>query len=161
MVKEGKLWWKKHIEARYFSNVCIDTDSLAQEFPRILRRIKELAMELIFVEPSVSEESLDYMAPLFLALIVITKTKGLDNELDPTLTTMDRHRREVERKYPLNAHVKALLVIGPGFHESVDYELPTDEDRLCTGSDVDFDSDEGVDPAQASDEADGGDAMQD
>lgn len=52
MVKEGKIWWKKHIEARYFSDVCIDRDSLAREFPRIMRRIKELQMEFIFAEPS-------------------------------------------------------------------------------------------------------------
>ncbi|KAG5570907.1 hypothetical protein H5410_060673, partial [Solanum commersonii] len=34
VVKEGKIWWKKHTEARHFSNVCIDRDSLAREFPR-------------------------------------------------------------------------------------------------------------------------------
>ncbi|KAG5594669.1 hypothetical protein H5410_035901 [Solanum commersonii] len=45
MVKEGK-----HIKARYFSYVCIDKDSLAREFPQILRQIRELHMEFIFVE---------------------------------------------------------------------------------------------------------------
>lgn len=31
--KEGKSWYKKHMEASYFSDVCIDRDSLACEFP--------------------------------------------------------------------------------------------------------------------------------
>ncbi|KAG5631406.1 hypothetical protein H5410_003123 [Solanum commersonii] len=33
VVKEGKLWWKKHTKARYFSDVCIDKDNFAREFP--------------------------------------------------------------------------------------------------------------------------------
>ncbi|KAH0781965.1 hypothetical protein KY290_001563 [Solanum tuberosum] len=51
VTKEGKAWYKKHTEASYFSDVCIDRDSLALEFPQILRRIRELGMEFIFAEP--------------------------------------------------------------------------------------------------------------
>ncbi|KAH0782160.1 hypothetical protein KY290_001758 [Solanum tuberosum] len=41
VTKEGKAWYKKHTEASYFSDVCIDRDRLAREFPQILRRIRE------------------------------------------------------------------------------------------------------------------------
>ncbi|KAH0650056.1 hypothetical protein KY284_029968 [Solanum tuberosum] len=51
VTKEGKAWWKKYTEASYFSDVCIDRDSLEREFPQILRWIRELHMEFIFVEP--------------------------------------------------------------------------------------------------------------
>lgn len=130
------------------------------------------------------------MAPLFPAPIDITKTKGPDNEFSPTLTAAERYRRDklimarmyglemlryqngcrastgvqlgdVERRYPLNTHAKAWLGIGPAFHESLDDDIPTDEDRLHTSSNVDSDSDEEVDPAQAGGEADGGDAVED
>lgn len=113
----------------------------------------------------VPEENVDYMAPLFPAPVDITRTKGLDTEFSPTLTTAERNRRDelimarmyglemlrhqngclastdvqlgdVERRYPLNAHAKALLGIGLEFHEPVDDDIPTDEDRLRTGSDV-------------------------
>ncbi|KAG5605138.1 hypothetical protein H5410_026630 [Solanum commersonii] len=33
VTKEGKAWWKKHTEALYFFDICIDRDSLAREFP--------------------------------------------------------------------------------------------------------------------------------
>ncbi|KAG5577163.1 hypothetical protein H5410_057297 [Solanum commersonii] len=49
--KEGKAWYKKHTEATYFSDVCIDRDRLSREFPHILRRIRELGMEFIFADP--------------------------------------------------------------------------------------------------------------
>lgn len=39
ITNEGKTWWKKHTEARYFSDVCIDKDNLAWEFLGILRQI--------------------------------------------------------------------------------------------------------------------------
>ncbi|KAG5590403.1 hypothetical protein H5410_040917 [Solanum commersonii] len=38
------------MEVSYFSDICIDRDNLEQEFPQILRRIKELRMEFIFAE---------------------------------------------------------------------------------------------------------------
>ncbi|KAG5619827.1 hypothetical protein H5410_005045 [Solanum commersonii] len=50
VTKEGKSWYKKHTEASYFSDACIDRDSLAREFPQILRRIRELGMEFVFAE---------------------------------------------------------------------------------------------------------------
>uniref|UniRef100_M1DSN9 Uncharacterized protein n=1 Tax=Solanum tuberosum TaxID=4113 RepID=M1DSN9_SOLTU len=33
VTKKGKAWYKKHTEASYFLDVCIDRDSLACEFP--------------------------------------------------------------------------------------------------------------------------------
>ncbi|KAG5630283.1 hypothetical protein H5410_002000, partial [Solanum commersonii] len=51
VTKEGKVWYKKHTEASYFSNVCIDRDmSLVWEFPQILRRKRELRMDFIFAK---------------------------------------------------------------------------------------------------------------
>ncbi|KAG5591344.1 hypothetical protein H5410_041858 [Solanum commersonii] len=50
VTKEGKAWYKKNTEASYFSDVCINRDSMAHEFPQILRRIRELGMEFIFTE---------------------------------------------------------------------------------------------------------------
>uniref|UniRef100_M1DH54 Putative plant transposon protein domain-containing protein n=1 Tax=Solanum tuberosum TaxID=4113 RepID=M1DH54_SOLTU len=334
VVKEGKVWWKKHTRARYFSDVCIDRDSLAREFPQMLRLIRKLHMEFIYAElgecnlhmvrefyanwapnarsqfvtvrgvnvpitpagindilgtpqdtdplvltglnirPSyrvirhtlcgpqsmvkwtknskkryhqslpyahmlrearvyalmtatelnvkvvlksamrkaqghkghryafgglitrmcrvagVPEENVDYMAPLFPAPVDITRTKWTDTEFGPILTTADRHRRDelimarmyglemlrhlngclastymqlgdVERRYMLNAHDKALLGIGLVFREQVDDDIPTDEDSLRTSSDVESNSDEKVDPAQAGDEVKGGDVMED
>ncbi|KAG5581535.1 hypothetical protein H5410_052162 [Solanum commersonii] len=52
VTKEGKAWYKRHTKASYFSDVCIDKDSLAHEFPQILRQIRELGMEFIFAEPA-------------------------------------------------------------------------------------------------------------
>jgi len=101
------------------------------------------------------------MAPLFPTPVDSTRTKGPDTEFGPTLTTAERHRRDelimarmyglemlrhqngwqastdeqlgdIERRYPLNAHVKALLGIGPAFHEPVDDDIPTDKERLHT-----------------------------
>ncbi|KAH0665072.1 hypothetical protein KY285_026278 [Solanum tuberosum] len=339
VTKEGKAWYKKHIEATYFSDVCTDRDSLAREFPQILRRIMELWMEFIFAEPNahgprvirqlgargkipfcdgtpqdtdplvltglnirppyqsvrhtlcgpqpmvqwtkhsgkryhqslpyahmlretrvwlkvvmnylisglhytditrnrlclvyalrtgtelniraflkstmrkarvhkgnwytfgglitkmcrtagVPEENVDYMEPLFPAPVDITRTKGLDTEFGPAITTVERHRRdklimarmyglemlhhqngclastdmqlgEVERRYSLNDHAKALLGISPVFREPIDNDIPTDKERFRTSSDVESDSDEEVDPTQAGDEANGGDATED
>ncbi|KAH0636011.1 hypothetical protein KY285_035712 [Solanum tuberosum] len=42
----------------------------------------------------VPEENLDYMAPLYPTLVDITRTKGLDTDFGPTLTTVERHRRD-------------------------------------------------------------------
>ncbi|KAG5611782.1 hypothetical protein H5410_023063 [Solanum commersonii] len=50
VTKEGKAWYKKHTEVTYFSNVCIDRDSLAREFLQILSQIRELRREFIFAE---------------------------------------------------------------------------------------------------------------
>ncbi|KAG5630183.1 hypothetical protein H5410_001900 [Solanum commersonii] len=120
----------------------------------------------------------------------ITRTKGPDTDFGPTLTTVERYRRdklimarmyglemlchqnggrvstdlrlgEVERRYHLNDHAKALLGIGPEFCEPIDNDILTNEERLWTSSDVDSDSEEEIDPAHAGDEADGGDAMLD
>ncbi|KAH0669439.1 hypothetical protein KY285_025463 [Solanum tuberosum] len=138
----------------------------------------------------VPEENIDYMAPLYPAPVDITRTKGLDTEFGLTLTTAERHRRdelimarmyglemlrhqndchdstdmqldEVERRYPLNDHARALLGIGPEFWEPIENDIPTDEENMHTVSNVDSDSEEEIDPAQTDDEVDGGDAMED
>uniref|UniRef100_M1DSZ7 Uncharacterized protein n=1 Tax=Solanum tuberosum TaxID=4113 RepID=M1DSZ7_SOLTU len=138
----------------------------------------------------VPEEILDYMAPLYPVSVDITRTKWSDIKFGPTLTTVERHKRDelittrmygleilrhqngsrastdlqlgkVERRYPLNDHAKALLGIGPEFCESVDNDISTDEEHARTSSDVDSDSEEVIDPVQAGDEADGDDAMED
>ncbi|KAG5606846.1 hypothetical protein H5410_028338 [Solanum commersonii] len=137
----------------------------------------------------VPKDNVDYMALLFAAPMDITRTKGPDIEFGPTLTTAEHHRRDelimarmyglemlrhqngclastdmqlgdVERRYPLNAHAKALLRIGPEFREPIDDDIPIVEERLRTSSDVEFDYDEDVDPAQAGDEVEWGDAME-
>ncbi|KAH0781553.1 hypothetical protein KY290_001151 [Solanum tuberosum] len=138
----------------------------------------------------VLEENLEYMAPLFQASVDITRTKGPDTEFGPNLTIVERHRRDelimarmydlemlrhqngylsstdmqlgdVERRYTMNDHAKALLGIAPTFREPVNNDILTDEEHLRTSSDVEFDSDEEVGPAQVGDEADGRDAMED
>ncbi|KAH0729637.1 hypothetical protein KY290_000765 [Solanum tuberosum] len=124
----------------------------------------------------VPDENLDYVAPLYPTPVDITQTNELDTEFGPTLTTAERHRRdelimarmynlemlrhqngchastdmqlgEVERRYPLNDHARALLGIGLAFREPVDNDIPTDEEHARTGSDVDSDSEEEIDPA--------------
>ncbi|KAG5610826.1 hypothetical protein H5410_022107 [Solanum commersonii] len=144
VVKEGKVWWKKHTEER-------------------LGFIRGTGMLLVALLPEcvvlqVFRKSVDYMAPLFPALVDITRTKGIDTEFRPIPTTNDRHRRDelimarmyglemlrhqngclvstymqlgdVERRYMLNAHDKALLGIGFVFREPVDDDISTDEDR--------------------------------
>ncbi|KAG5620757.1 hypothetical protein H5410_005975 [Solanum commersonii] len=244
---------EKAHQASYFFDVCIDRDSLALEFPQILRQIHEMHMKFIFAElgecnlhvvhefyanwapnarshfvtvhgglaedcdalfdtgttlhryhlgldlfgiylddghRGVPEEHVDYMAPLFLAPLDITRTNGPDPEFAPTLTTAERHRRDelimarmydlemfrhqngclastdmhlgdVERRYPLNAHAKVLLGIGPEFREPVNDDISTVEERFHTSSNVKSDFDKEVDPTQVGDEAEGDDAMED
>uniref|UniRef100_M1DCP2 Putative plant transposon protein domain-containing protein n=1 Tax=Solanum tuberosum TaxID=4113 RepID=M1DCP2_SOLTU len=175
-------------EARVWLNIVMHCSTPGLHYTNITR--DRVCLIYYLMTPSVPEERLDYMAPLFLAPVDITKTKGPDNEFGPTLTTAEHHRRdelimarmyglemlhhlngcrassdvqlgEVERRYPLNAHAKSLLGIGLAFHEPMDDDIPTDDDRLHTGSDVDFDSEtEEVDTALAGDEGDGGDATE-
>ncbi|KAK4734071.1 hypothetical protein R3W88_008332 [Solanum pinnatisectum] len=138
----------------------------------------------------VPKENVDYMAPSFPTPVDITRTKGPDTEFGPTLTIVERHPcdelimarmynlemlrhqngcrvstntqlGEFERCYPLNDHAKALLGIGPEFCEPIDNDISTDEERFHTSSDVESDYDEKIDPAQAGDEVEEGDAMKD
>ncbi|KAK4734815.1 hypothetical protein R3W88_009076 [Solanum pinnatisectum] len=103
----------------------------------------------------VPEENVDYIAPVYPALVDITRTKGPDTVFGPTLTTVEHHRRdefimarmyglemlhhqngcrtstdiqlgEVAKLYPLNDHIKTLLGIGHKFRELVDNDIPTD-----------------------------------
>ncbi|KAG5605644.1 hypothetical protein H5410_027136 [Solanum commersonii] len=71
------------------------------------------------------------------------------------------HLGEVERRYPLNDHARALLGIGPEFRAPIENDIPTDVENMHTGSDVDSDSEEEIDPAQTDDKVDGGNAMED
>uniref|UniRef100_M1DHJ7 Uncharacterized protein n=1 Tax=Solanum tuberosum TaxID=4113 RepID=M1DHJ7_SOLTU len=124
----------------------------------------------------VPKEQLDYMAPLYPASVDITQTKGPYTEFGPTITMAEHHRRdelimarmyglemlrnqngchastnmdvgEVERRYPLNDHARALLGIGPEFREPIEIDILTDEENLRTGSGVDSDSEEEIDAA--------------
>ncbi|KAG5570504.1 hypothetical protein H5410_060270 [Solanum commersonii] len=217
VTKEGNAWYKKHTYISYFSDVCIDRDSLACEFPQILMRIRELGIKFIFAEPEkcnlhMVREFYANWAPKarshyvtvigrnvsitptcindILVLVDIIRINGLDTEFGPTLTTVERHHNdelimarmyclemlrhqngcqastdmqlgEVERRYPLNDHAKALLGIGPEFREPIDIDISIDEENVRTSSDVESDSDEEVDLDQASDKAVGGDVMED
>uniref|UniRef100_M1DWS8 Uncharacterized protein n=1 Tax=Solanum tuberosum TaxID=4113 RepID=M1DWS8_SOLTU len=138
----------------------------------------------------VLEEHLDYMDPLYPTSVDITRTKRPDSKFGLTLTIVERHMRdelimemmyvlemlrhqngfhastdmqfgEVAKRYPLNDHAKALLGIGPEYRKSIVNDIPRDEEHAHTSSDVDSDSEEEIDPAQAGDEAEGGDAMED
>ncbi|KAG5594521.1 hypothetical protein H5410_035753 [Solanum commersonii] len=177
VTKEGKAWWKKYTEASYFSDVCIDRDSLEREFPQILRvclvyalmTATELNIEVVLKSAmrkawvhkghkygfgglitrmcraaSVPEENVDYMAPLFLGPDVWPRDAA------PLEWLSGFHWHvvgDVERRYPLNAHAKALLDIGPEFREPIDNDILADEEGLRTSSDIESNSDEEVDPA--------------
>ncbi|KAG5620955.1 hypothetical protein H5410_006173 [Solanum commersonii] len=246
VTKEGKAWYKKHTDATYFSDVCVDEDNLARDFPQFRREFytnwaPEARSHYVMI-PSlyyndimrdrvclvyalmtgmklnigtiikssmskarvhkghryafgglitrmcrvtgVPEENLEYMAPLYPAPVDITLTKVLDTDFGSTLTIVECHRRdqlimarmyglemlrhktgsrpstdleirEVNRRYLLNDHAKALLGIGLEFQE------PTDEENLCTGSDVESNSDEEIDPIHVEAKADEGDIMED
>ncbi|KAG5595159.1 hypothetical protein H5410_036391 [Solanum commersonii] len=82
VTKDRKAWWKKHIEARYFSDVCIDSDSLVREFPQLLRQTRELHMEFIFVEPGECNLHL-----CLLTAAVIHDIVGTSQDTDPLVLT--------------------------------------------------------------------------
>ncbi|KAG5631731.1 hypothetical protein H5410_003448 [Solanum commersonii] len=128
------------------------------------------------------EENVDYMSPLFPTPVISLEPRGSTLSLGQLSPLLERHRRnelimarmyglemlchqngclastdmqlgEVESCYPLNDHDMALLGIGPEFREPVDNDIPIDEERLRTSLDMESNSDEEVDPAQAGDEA--------
>ncbi|KAG5585511.1 hypothetical protein H5410_045945 [Solanum commersonii] len=91
---------------------------------------------------------------------------------------VERHRRDkliMERMYGLEIlrhqngrHAStdmqlatALLGISLEFRQPIKNDILTDEENIRTGSDMDSDSEEEIYPAQADDEVDGGDAMED
>lgn len=55
----------------------------------------------------------------------------------------------------------ALLGIGPEFRESVDKDIQSDEENMRTISNLESDLEEEIESAQAGDEADMDDAMED
>ncbi|KAG5630420.1 hypothetical protein H5410_002137 [Solanum commersonii] len=116
----------------------------------------------------VPKEQSDYMELFYPTTVDITQTKGPDTDFGPTLTTAERHKRdelimatmyglemlrhktggrpsidleigEVNKCYLLNYHAKALLGIGPEFWEPTENDILTNEENLCTGSNVDSD----------------------
>ncbi|KAG5614783.1 hypothetical protein H5410_014607 [Solanum commersonii] len=114
----------------------------------------------------VLEENLDYMAPLYLAPVDITRTKGTNTDFGPTLTTAECHRRD--EFIMAKMYGREMLRHKTGGRPSTDLEIretendiPTDEENLRTGSDVESDLDEEIDPIQVEAEADGGDIMED
>uniref|UniRef100_M1DK78 Putative plant transposon protein domain-containing protein n=1 Tax=Solanum tuberosum TaxID=4113 RepID=M1DK78_SOLTU len=148
-----------------------------------------LITKMCFVA-GVPEENVDYMAPLYPAPVEISHTKGPDTDFGPTLTTAERHKRdelimarmyglemlwhktggrpstdleigEVNRRYLLNDHAKALLGIGPDFWETTENDISTDKENLRTDLDMESYLDEEIDPMQAGAEANGGDIMED
>ncbi|KAK4718110.1 hypothetical protein R3W88_016448 [Solanum pinnatisectum] len=221
-VVKGKAWWKKHIEATYFSDVCLDRDNLARDCiwsyfaePKecnlhmvcefytnwapdarshfvtmrrvnvpitlvgtndilvvlksaILKALVHKGLKYAFGGlitkmcrvADVPEENVDYMAPDELIMARIYGLKMLRHQIGFWVST-DAQFGEVERCYPLNGHAKALLGIGPKFHEPIDNDILTDEERFRTNSDVESDLDEEADPTQAGDEAEGREAMED
>lgn len=46
----GRKEYEKHTETSYFFDVCIESDSLAREFPQSLTRMRELQMGFAFAE---------------------------------------------------------------------------------------------------------------
>ncbi|KAK4731675.1 hypothetical protein R3W88_024663 [Solanum pinnatisectum] len=117
----------------------------------------------------VPDEQLDYMAPLYPALrhwrdeLIMVRMYGLEmlRCQNGCHSSTDMHLGDVERRYPLNDHARALLGIGPKFWEPIENDILTDDDNMRTGSDMDSDSEEEIDPAQVDDEVDDGDAMED
>jgi hypothetical protein len=120
------------------------------------------------IRAGVPQEQCDYMPPLPSTLYDVTNIKAPDYTHGPVLTTQERakrddmitarmfglemlrHRtggrpstdeelREVERRYPLNEHAMAVLGLGPDFYEPTYDDVPTDEDKRRTGSDVESD----------------------
>ncbi|KAG5606523.1 hypothetical protein H5410_028015 [Solanum commersonii] len=73
----------------------------------------------------------------------------------------DMQLGKVARRYRLNNHAKALLSISHAFCEPIGNDIPTDEEHAHTSSDMDSNLEKEIDPAQAGDEAEGGDAMED
>lgn len=77
------------------------------------------------------------------------------------LASSNVQQGEIERDYTQNAHIEDLIGVGRTFHQPVSYDIPTDEDRLHTSSDVESNSNEEVDPVQACDESERVDAIYD
>lgn len=103
----------------------------------------------------------------------VTRAKGPDTELGPTLITAERHIRievimarmyglkmlrhktrgqpsncseldAVICQYPYNVHANVLLGIGPMFADPFWDDVPTDEDNLQTGSNVESNSEDEI-----------------
>ncbi|KAK4723484.1 hypothetical protein R3W88_026263 [Solanum pinnatisectum] len=117
----------------------------------------------------ISKEPLDYMAPLYPTArhmrdeLIMARMYGLEMLRHKTggRPSTDLELGEVHKRYLLNDHAKALLVLSLEFWKPIENDIPTDEENLRTGSDMVSDSEEEIDPVQAGDEADGGDVMED
>lgn len=107
----------------------------------------------MFCLAEVPNEHFDYIALLYPAIVDITRTKGPDTHLGPIITIVEWNRRDkltmdkmyglemvvhdtggqpstdleigdVNRQYPLNNHVKALLRIGTMFWDPIENYIP-------------------------------------
>uniref|UniRef100_M1DVD1 Uncharacterized protein n=1 Tax=Solanum tuberosum TaxID=4113 RepID=M1DVD1_SOLTU len=96
---------------------------------------------------------------------------GHNTNFGLTVTTAECHRRDeliMARMYGLEmlrhktgGRSSTDLEIDPEFRELTENDIQTDEENLRTGTNVDSDAEEEMDPAQSGDEADGGNAMED
>ncbi|KAG5568431.1 hypothetical protein H5410_064554 [Solanum commersonii] len=90
-------------------------------------------------------KSWDYTAPFFPAPVDLIMAHMYELEMlrhqNKCLASIEERLGEVERRYPLNVLTKVFLGISLEFHELMDNDVPTDEERMRTGSDVDSDSD--------------------
>lgn len=66
---------------------------------------------------------------------------------------------EINQRYPLNAHVEALLGIRIEFRYSFDDDIPLDEDNLCASSNVNSDADDELNPKEVGDDTEANDGM--
>lgn len=117
------------------------------------------------LDAGVPTEALDYVPRLIADPYVVMNTREPDLQLGPILTTAERYRcdemitatmyglqmlslqtgsrsatqaelDEVERRYSLNEHARALLGFSPQYFEPLDDVVPTDVEHQRVGSDV-------------------------
>ncbi|XP_015060363.1 uncharacterized protein LOC107006285 [Solanum pennellii] len=81
--EKTKRWHDKHI--------VLPTFHPGQLVLLFNSRLKMFQGKLQSKWSGVPEEILDYMAPFYLEVLGITRTKGLDTDLGPTITTAKRH----------------------------------------------------------------------
>ncbi|KAG5575909.1 hypothetical protein H5410_056043 [Solanum commersonii] len=121
VTSEGKKLYKTHIETKYYSNVVIEDvaqhGGLAYTFSyqsstgttkalsdiltglNISHLYQQIRHTLCVVQstakrPGVPEESVDYLAPLFIIPLDVTKRKRPENAHGPTLTTTERNKKD-------------------------------------------------------------------
>lgn len=66
----------------------------------------------------------------------------------------------IEYKYPLNEHTKVVLRLGPNLFEPTYDDIPTNGDKLHTGSDVDSNLEDEDDKPLALEDVEDDDVME-